>query len=97
MFSVKRIIPAVEIAQGVDSLNCVLISFHNNLTGLLKMHHFANPISSYTVQSWFPLNSYHQVEAEIQLLEEDLDLRKVRMEGKKKSSMFGYLFIYFHI
>ena len=50
------------------------------------MHHFANPISSYTVQSWFPLNNYHQVEAEIQLLKEDLDLRKVRMEGKKKNS-----------
>ena len=58
------------------------------------MHHFANPISSYTVQSWFPLNNYHQAEAEIQLLEEDLDLRKVRMEGKKKSFMFWYLFIY---
>ena len=58
------------------------------------MHHFANPISSYTVQSWFPLNNYHQVEAEIELLKEDLDLRKVRMEGKKKSSMFRYLFIF---
>ena len=58
------------------------------------MHHFANPISSYTVQSWFPLNNYHQAEAEIQLLKEDLDLRKVRMEGKKKSSMFRYLFIF---
>ena len=55
----------------------------------------ANPISSYTVQSWFLLNNYHQAEAEIQLLEEDLDLRKVRMEGKKKSSMFGYLFFHF--
>ena len=59
------------------------------------MHHFANPISSYAVQSWFLLNNYHQAEAEIQLLEEDLDLRKVRMEGKKKSSMFGYLFFHF--
>ena len=61
------------------------------------MHHFANPMSSYTVQSWFPLNNYHQVEAEIQLLKEDLDLRKVRMEGKKKSYMFGYLFIFYFI
>ena len=61
------------------------------------MHHFANPISSYTVQSWFPLNNYHQVEAEIQLLKEDLDLRKVRMERKKKSYMFGYLFIFYFI
>ena len=61
------------------------------------MHHFANPISSYTVQSWFPLNNYHQVEAEIQLLKEDLDLRKVRMDGKKKSYMFGYLFIFYFI
>ena len=59
------------------------------------MHHFANPISSYAVQYWFLLNNYHQAEAEIQLLEEDLDLRKVRMEGKKKSSMFGYLFFHF--
>ena len=77
MFSVKRIIPAVEITQGVDSLNFVLISFHNSLTDLLKMHRFANPISSYAVQSRFPLNNYHQAEAEIQLLKEDLDLRKV--------------------
>ena len=61
------------------------------------MHHFANPISSYTVQSWFPLNNYHQVEAEIQLLKEDLDLRKVRMDEKKKSYMFGYLFIFYFI
>ena len=61
------------------------------------MQHFANPISSYTVQSRFPLNNYHQAEAEIQLRKEDLDLRKVRMEGRKKSSMFGYLFIYFSI
>ena len=59
------------------------------------MHHFANPISSYTFQSWFLLNNYHQAEAEIQLLKENLDLRKVRMEGKKKSSMFGYLFFHF--
>ena len=61
------------------------------------MHHFANPISSYAVQSWFLLNNYHQAEAEIQLLEEDLDLRKVRMEGKKKRFhvwVFIYLFSY---
>ena len=59
------------------------------------MHHFANPISSCTVQSWFPLNNYHQAEAEIQLLKVDLDLRKARMEGKKKVPCLGiYLFIF---